>query len=103
MKENMFKHRLKAHEGDNIISNFRPICIRRDWFYDLFNMDELWLHRLWLQDQAANIKVTTAVQCILKSFGSHKSVTKILAAVFWDKDRVLLIKYLPKSCTISAK
>lgn len=99
MNENMFKHRLKAHEGDNIISNFRPICIRRDWFYDLFNMDEL----CYININITNIKVTTAVQCILKSFGSHKSVTKILAAVFWDKDRVLLIKYLPKSCTISAK
>jgi len=33
----------------------------------------------------------------------QKSVGKVLASIFWDQDGILLIDYLPKDQTISAK
>ena len=38
-----------------------------------------------------------------KKFWVQKSAGKVLAAIFWDQDGILLIDYLPKGLTINAK
>jgi hypothetical protein len=38
-----------------------------------------------------------------KKFKTQKSSSKVLASVFWDKDRILLVDYLEKSATIMAE
>jgi len=38
-----------------------------------------------------------------KKFWVQKSAGKVLASIFWDKDSILLIDYLPKGQTINAK
>jgi hypothetical protein len=38
-----------------------------------------------------------------KKFKIEKSSSKVLASVFWDKDEILLVDYLEKGATITAK
>jgi len=38
-----------------------------------------------------------------KKFRVQKSAGKVLASIFWDQDRILLIDYLPKGQTINAE
>jgi hypothetical protein len=38
-----------------------------------------------------------------KKFKTQKSSSKVLASVFWDKDGILLVDYLAKGATITAK
>jgi hypothetical protein len=38
-----------------------------------------------------------------KKFKSQKSSSKVLAFLFWDKDGILLVDYLEKGATITAK
>lgn len=37
-----------------------------------------------------------------KKFQTHKSASKVMASVLWDKDRLLLVDYFEKSATITA-
>jgi hypothetical protein len=38
-----------------------------------------------------------------KKFKTNKSSSKVLASVFWDKDRILPVGYLEKGATITVK
>jgi hypothetical protein len=38
-----------------------------------------------------------------KKFKTQKSSSKVLASLFWDKDRILLVDYLEKGATITEK
>ncbi|XP_029650236.1 uncharacterized protein LOC115223701 [Octopus sinensis] len=90
--------------------NAKQKCIRvttfLDWFAEgevdfmarLVTMDETWLHHYDLQIKKQSME--------WRHKGlprSKKSAGKILTPVFWDKDGELLVKYLPKDCTINAE
>jgi hypothetical protein len=49
------------------------------------------------------MKGDTVVPCIQKKFKTHKSSSKVLAPVFWDKDGILLTYYLEMGVTIAIK
>ena len=44
-----------------------------------------------------------AAQPAPKKFRVQKSPGKVLALIFWDQDRILLIEYIPKGQTLNAE
>ncbi|XP_076057310.1 histone-lysine N-methyltransferase SETMAR-like [Oratosquilla oratoria] len=69
-----------------------------DFMARLVTMDETWLHHYDHQ----SMEWQNSGSPHPKKLRTQKSAGKVLASVFWDKDGVLLIKYLPKGCTINA-
>ena len=74
-----------------------------DFMARLVTMDETWLHHYDPQTKQQSMEWRHSGSPRPKKFRAQKSAGKVLASVFWDKDGVLLIKYLPKGRTINAE
>jgi hypothetical protein len=45
----------------------------------------------------------TAVHLVQKKFLTQKSASNVMVSVFWDKDGILVVDYLEKGATITAR
>eukprot|EP00106_Octopus_bimaculoides_P011909 XP_014779351.1 PREDICTED: uncharacterized protein LOC106875635 [Octopus bimaculoides] len=66
-------------------------------------IDVIWLYHYGPQIKQQSMEWGHNGSLRLKKFRTQNSVGKILASVFWDKDGVLFIKYLPESRTINTE
>ena len=68
----------------------------------LVTVDETWLYHYDPETKQQSIEWRHSGSLHPKKFRVQKSAGKVLASIFWDKDGVLLIEYLPKGQTINA-
>jgi histone-lysine N-methyltransferase SETMAR len=73
-----------------------------DFVARLVTMDETWLHHYDPQTKERSKEWRHSGSPRPKKFRVQKSAGKIMASVFWDKDGVILMKYLPKGQGINA-
>jgi len=66
-------------------------------------MDETWLYYCDLETKQQSMEWRHSGSPRPKKFRVQKSAGKVFASVFWDKDGILLIDYLPKGQTINAE
>jgi hypothetical protein len=66
-------------------------------------MDEIWIHIYdpEIKEQSKDWRHSCSPRP--KKFKTRKSSSKLLASVFWDKNRILLVDYLEKGAIIMAK
>lgn len=74
-----------------------------DFLARLVTMDETWLHHYDPETKQQSMEWRHKGSPRPQKFKVQKSAGKVLASVFWDKDGVILIDYLPKGCTINAQ
>ncbi len=58
-----------------------------------------WVHYWMPESKAASIQWKHKDEKALKKFKKTASTGKVMATVFWDRQRVLLVEYLPRSRT----
>jgi len=66
-------------------------------------MDETWFYHYDPETKQQSVEWQHSGSPHPKKFRVHKSAGKVLASIFWDQDRILLIDYLPKGQTISVE
>jgi len=71
-----------------------------DFLSQLVTMDETVTRRQSNNQWSGGITAHTAYP---KKFRVQNSAGKFLASIFWDRDGILLIDYLPKGQTINAE
>ena len=69
----------------------------------LVTMDETWLYHYDPETKQQSIEWRNSGSPRAKIFQVQKSAGEVLASIFWDQDRILLIDYLPKGQTINAE
>jgi len=69
----------------------------------LVTMDETWLYHYDPETKQQSMEWRHSGSPRPKKFRVRKSVGKVLASIFWDKDGILLVDYLPKGQTINAE
>ena len=69
----------------------------------LVTMDETWLYHYDLETQQQSMEWQNSGSPRPKKFRVQKSTGKVLTSIFWDKDGILLIDYLPKGQTINVE
>jgi len=66
-------------------------------------MDETWLYHYDPETKQQSMEWRHSGSPRPKKFRVQKSAGKILASIFWDRDSIILIDYLPKGHTINAQ
>jgi len=74
-----------------------------DFLSQLVTMDETWLYHYDLETKQQSMEWRHSGSPRPKKIRVQKSAGKDLASIFWDKDGILLIDYLPKDQTINAE
>ena len=69
----------------------------------LVTIDETWLYHYDPETKQQSVEWRHSGSPRPKNFRVQKSTRKVLASIFWDKDGILLIDYLPKGQTINAE
>ncbi|GBP38515.1 Putative uncharacterized protein FLJ37770 [Eumeta japonica] len=79
--------------GDNI----DEICDR------IVTVDETWVRQYDPESKQESMQWTKKGERPPKKFKVQKSVSKLMATIFWDSEGVLLIDYLPKGTTMNGQ
>jgi len=66
-------------------------------------MDETWLYHYDPETKQQLMEWRHSGSPRPQKFQVHKTAEKVLASIFWDKEGVLLIDYLPKGQTVNAE
>jgi len=66
-------------------------------------MDETWLYRYDPETKQQSMEWRNSGSPQPKIFRVQKSTGKVLASIFWDRDGIFLIDYLPKGQIINAE
>jgi hypothetical protein len=69
----------------------------------LVTMDETWLYHYDLETKQQSMEWWHSGSPRSKIFQVQKSAVKVLASIFWDREGILLIDYLPKGQTINVE
>jgi len=74
-----------------------------DFLSRLVTMDETWLYHYDPETKQQSMQWRHSGSHRPQKFRVQKSTGKVLASIFWDQDRVLLIDYLTNGQTINAQ
>jgi len=66
-------------------------------------MDETWLYHYDPETKQHSMEWRHSGSPSPQKFLVQKSTGKVLTSIFWDKDGILLIDYLPKGQTINVE
>jgi hypothetical protein len=97
---NAVQKRERALASQAILDQFRwdPVGLLNC----LLTMDETWIHIYDPETKEQSKDWRHSGSPHPKKFKTQKSSSKVLASVFWDKDRILLVDYLERGATIAA-
>jgi histone-lysine N-methyltransferase SETMAR len=74
-----------------------------DFLARLVTEDETWLHIYDPETKEQSKEWRHSGSPRPKKFRAQKSAKKVMASVFWDKDGILLVDYLPQGCSITGE
>ena len=87
-----------------IWANFGMFSARSKWFpVAIGDHDKTWLYHYDPETKQQSVEWRHSSSPRPKKFQVQKSAGKVLALIFWDKDCILLIDYLPKDQTINTE
>ena len=100
--------RLKADQKRQRCQSSKQLleCFRRDpndFLSPWVTMDEAWLYHYDLETKQQSMEWRHSGSTRPKKFRVQKFGGKVLASIFWDQDRILLIDYFSKGQNINAE
>ena len=91
----------RCQSSEHILEFFRRKP--NDLLSRLVTMDETWFYHYDLETKQQSMERRHSCSSRPKIFRVQKSAGKVLASIFWDKNSILLIDYLPKGQNINAE
>lgn len=98
---NADQKRSRVISSKAILKRFR--AGEQEFLARLVTMDETWLHHYDPTSKQQAMEWRHSGSPRPQKFRVQRSAGKVMASVFWDKDGVLLINYLPKGQSINAQ
>src|ERR1051325_7851624 len=100
-------HRLPQMKRQRVECSREVLAMIREdeerFYARLVTCDETWLHNYDPESKQESMAWKHAGSPATRKFKVVKSAGKVMASVFWDKDGILLIDYMPHKTTITGK